>query len=191
MAVEAVATRVAAAATREAVAAASETAVTVRMVAVVVTVTEVLLGTVVVTDHTQEEDSAAVDPKYLLLLKAEKASCFQTILGSKLRIKATLSTFTMLSMANSMPEKADSKLLGALPTNSRGSSAFIFLMAAKFTAPLESSKFYSYLNIFNMIIVMSPHSLFPLKAKSVKSRFQLTRRFPSMSRPMSFARKLI
>jgi hypothetical protein len=89
VAVEAVATRVAAEATREAVAAASETAVTVRMVAVVVTVTEVLLGTVVVTDHTQEEDSVAVAPRYLLLLKVERASCFQTILGSKPRIKAT------------------------------------------------------------------------------------------------------
>jgi hypothetical protein len=139
--VEAAATRVVAAATREAVAAASETAVTVRMVAVVVTVTEALLGTVVVTDHTQEEDSVAVDPRYLLLLKVEKASYFQTISDSKPRIKATLSTFTMLSMAFSMLEIADSKLLGTLPTNSRGSSAYIFLMAAKFTAPLESSKF--------------------------------------------------
>jgi hypothetical protein len=90
-----------------------------------------------------------------------------------------------------MEEIADSKLLGTLPTNSRGSSAFIFLMAAKFTAPPGSSKFYSYLNIFNMIIVILPHSLFPLKAKSVISRFHLSRPFPSMSRPMNFARKLI
>ena len=47
----------------------------------------------------------------------------------------------MLSMAFSILERADSKLLRALPTNSRVSSVFIFLMAAKFTAPLESSKF--------------------------------------------------
>jgi hypothetical protein len=123
-----------AAATRVAVAVASETAVTVRK-AVVVTVTVVLLETVVVTDHTQEEDSVAVvDPRYPLLLKAVKASCFQTILGSKLRIKATLSTFTMLSMAYSIAEITGLKLLRALPSNSRRSSAFISHMAAKFTA---------------------------------------------------------
>jgi len=86
---EVAATREAAVATRVAVAAALETEVTVRK-AVVVTVTVVLPETVVVTDHTQEEDSVAVvDPRYPLLLKAEKASFFQTILGSKLRIKAT------------------------------------------------------------------------------------------------------
>jgi hypothetical protein len=86
---EVAATREAAVATRVAVAAASETAVTVRK-AVVATVTVVLPETVVVTDHTQEEDSVAVvDPRYPLLLKAGKASCFQTILDSKLRIKAT------------------------------------------------------------------------------------------------------
>ena len=67
----------------------------------------------------------------------------------------------MLSMAYSMPEKADLKLLGALPPKSRGSSVFISLMAAKFTVQLESSKFYSYLNIFNMIIVIKPPFLFP------------------------------
>ena len=131
---EVAATREAAVATRVAVAAASETAVTVRKVVVVI-VTVVLPETAVVTDHTQEEDSVAVvDPRYPLLLKAEKASFFQTILGSKLRIKATLSTFTMLSMAYSMEEITDLKLLRALPSNSRRSSAFISLMAAKFTA---------------------------------------------------------
>jgi ribonuclease PH len=131
---EVVATREVAVATRAAVAAASETAVTVRK-AVVVTVTVGPPETVVVTDHTQEEDSVAVvDPRYPLLLKAGKASCFQTILGSKLRIKATLSTFTMLSMAYSIAEITGLKLLRALPSNSRRSSAFISHMAAKFTA---------------------------------------------------------